>query len=223
MMLATEVNKRKRGEQLEPTVPHISETRLPFSNFSQSLIQHAQSFFPFIPDNSYHPPFAIEFLETLNDICRCESSLNTSSTATEIRDVRADCQLIYSRIFNEQNPTLMLLERAQDLESNIKLKFLRCCHRIIRHAAQMADDINAFRYTSAASVHVPSIVEIESTLKTTDNLAFSLHAELEPLKFLYLHKIRPVLVSHWEDEPSSEDEYVPALSAPSERELHPTE
>jgi hypothetical protein len=222
-MPASEVSKRMRGEPLEPAVPRISLTRLHLANASQSLFHHAQSFFPFIPDNSYHPPLSIEFLESLNDICRCESNLNTSSTATEIRGVLADCQLIYSRIFDELNPTLVLLERAQDLESNIKVKFLRCCHHVIGYAARMADDINAFRYTTATSVHVPSIAEVESTLRTTDSLAFSLHAELEPLKLLYLHKVRPVLVSHWEDEPSSDDGYDPALSEPQERKLHPSE
>jgi hypothetical protein len=87
----------------------------------------------------------------------------------------------------------------------------------------MADDINASRYTTEASGHAPSIAEVESTLKITDSLAFSLHAELEPLKFLYLHKVRPVLVSYWEDEPSSDDDYDSVLSELPERELHPTE
>ena len=219
------MSKRKRGEQQEPAVPCTSETRLPPPCASQALIQHAHSFFPFIPDNLYHPPLSIEFLESLDDICRCESSLNTSSTATEITDVIDDCQLIYARIFSadETNPTLVLLERAQDLESNAKLKFLRCCHQVIRCASQMADNIQASRYNTVASVHVPSIAEVESTLKTTDSLTFSLHAELEPLKLLYLHKVRPVLVSYWEDESSSEDDYDPALSQFSERELHQAE
>ena len=222
-MPAREVNKRKRGEQLEPAVPHISATRLHLTNVAQSLRHHAQSFFPFISENSYHPPLSIEFLESLNDICRCEFILNTCSTAAQVDDVLGDCQLIYANISGAPNPILVLLERVQDLESNIKLKFLRCCHRTIRYAAQMADDINAFRYTTEASAHAPSIAEVESTLKITDSLAFSLHAELEPLKFLYLHKVRPVLVSYWEDEPSSDDDYDSGLSELSERELHPTE
>ncbi len=218
------MSKRQRGEQQEPAVPCTSEIRLPPPCASQALIQHASSFFPFIPDNLYHPPLSIEFLESLDDICRCESSLNTSSTATEITDVIDDCQLIFARIFSdEMNPTLVLLERAKDLESNAKLKFLRCCHQVIRCASQMADNIQTFRYNTAASVHVPSIAEIESTLRTTDSLAFSLHSELEPLKLLYLHKVRPVLVSYWEDESSSEDDYDPALSQFSEHELHQAE
>ena len=232
------MSKRKRGEQLEPAVPPISITRLHCANVSQSLLHHAQSFFPFIPDNYYHPPFATEFLESLNDICRCESSLNSSSTATEIRDVLADCQLVYANLYNDLNPTLVLLERTQDLESNIRLKFLRCCHRVIRHAAQLADDIEAFRYGKAAPMQTPSSSDIEAILRTTDDLAASLYAELEPLKLLYFQKIRPVLVSYWEDEsssdngyisdthtipPSSEDDYDPALSELLERELHPTE
>ena len=221
------MSKRQRGEQQEPAVPCISRTWLPPSCASQALIQYVQSFFPFLPVSLYHPPFSVEFLETYNDLCQCESSLNASSTFTEINDVLADCQLVYSRIFDEQNGTFegdpLLLRRTQDLETNIRLKFFRCCHRVIRHAAQLADDIETFRYVKAVPMQAPSPSDVEAILRTTDDLAASLYDELEPLKLLYFQEVRPILVSYWEDESSSDDEYDSALSAASERELHPDE
>jgi hypothetical protein len=242
------VSKRKRGEQQEPAVPCTSETRLlppppplssppppplfpppppppapPPAGASQSLIHHARSFLPFVPESLYHPPFSVEFLEIYNDLCQCESSLNASSTFNEIQDVLADCQLLYSRISDERHCTLVLLDRTQDLETNIRLKFFRCCHRVIRHAAQMADDIETFRYVKVVPMQAPSSSDVEAILRTTDDLAASLYAELEPLKLLYFQEIRPILVSYWEDESSSDDEYDSALSEALERELHPPE
>jgi hypothetical protein len=169
-----------------------------------TFTQYSRLHFPHIPDSFYHPPLSIEFLETYNAICQCETRLNTCVTHSDIQDVQADCYSIYHRIYDQPGLTLGLSDRVADLDINVKLKLTRFCNSVIRNAARLADDIELYRYVPSALVPAPSVDEVHSALLTTDDVAFSLITELASLKTLYIHKIRPILVSYWEDEPSSD-------------------
>lgn len=200
------VNKRQRGDQLEPAVSSTSETRLPASDLSQALVHHSLSLYSFLPESLYHPPFTLDFIEIYDNICQYEARLNACISYSDIMDVQADNFMLFHRIFDQLGRTFGLEDRITDLETNVKFKLLRLCNHVIRNAAQLADTILLFRYSPLHAVCAPDVSEVEAILRTTDDVAFSLHFELEPLKQLYLRHIRPTLVSYWEEEPTSDED-----------------
>ena len=203
--LALEVNKRKRGEQHEPPVPRISPNRLPNSDTIRVLSHHSSLFFPHIPNSIYRPPFSLDFIETLNSLCHLESQLNMSSTFDEIKNIQIEIGSLYHRIFDQPSHTFGLFLRIENLEFNVKFKLLRCCHAIIRNAAQLADDIQSIRFRPSTSAQPPSDSLLQFTLSTADKVAFMLHDELSPLKTVYLFDIRPILIRYWADDSSDSD------------------
>jgi hypothetical protein len=195
-----QVNKRQREEQLEPVVPPTSEARLLGSDSFEASASppHSHSFL-FTSNSSIHPPLSIPFIEAYTEICRCESSLNACTTPSEIHDVLLDCFTFYHRIHDLLGMHPVLLERNQDLEHNIRLKQLRCCHQIIRSAAQVADDIN-LHLTHLCTHSIPSQLIIEHALVSTDEIIrFAPPLLQEP----YTSNIRPILVRQWSYDSSS--------------------
>jgi hypothetical protein len=231
-----EVNKRQRGEQLEPAASPAPETWLPASDSSQALTFHSLSLYPSLPESLYHPPYTLDFIEIYDSLCQYEARLNVCLSYSDIKDVQADNFMLFHRILDQPGRTFGLEDRIADLETNIKFKLLRYCNHVIQNAAHLADTILSFRYSPLLAVCAPDVSEVEAMLRVTDDVAFSLHFELEPFKQLYLRHIRPTLVSYWEEEPhSDEDSVLPiptqalhhehnedtALSETPERELPP--
>jgi hypothetical protein len=153
----------------------------------------------FIPDSLRLIPHSLAFLEAYNEICRCESLLNTCVSPLECYDILADCYMACHRVHDQVHPQSHLLDRLQDLECNIKLKQLRCCSQLVRDAAQLADDILALRYNTTL---LPPHETIAVSLRAVDDLLLYLHPSI---KSVYVSAIRPILVRYWELEDSSSE------------------
>jgi hypothetical protein len=177
----------------------VHDQEHPQSHFFERLLDFSFPSLAFIPDTLRRIPHSLAFLEAYNEICRCESLLNTCVTPLECYDILADCYMACHRVHDQVHPQSHLLERLLDLECNIKLKQLRCCSQLVRDAAQLADDILALRYNTTL---LPPHETIADSLRAVDDLLMYLHPTL---KSVYLSAIRPILVRYYEQEDSSSE------------------